>query len=204
MSWSKVMRSFSARFWQFWKWALRIILWTPGSFNNQYFSRGTNWFYFQFQSKLLYSQIVMITAMQIPLHISVAILADASDKFSSSLRYMAIAFITWNVFILTASTLVKKFWPIYALKLQYILVFLSFASSFEEQNFGLYMHDIDFFYPQRFGLLFYLLMICTIFFQWSTLFTGLLLAFFGGNVIVSTIYSATNVSEVCASFNSNI
>ncbi len=183
-----------------WRCALAIVLWTPGNFNHKYFTRGSNWLYFQFQSKLLYSQVAIITAMQIPLHISIAILADGSDIFSFLLRYMGIAFAVWSVFILVGSALVQKLLPSNAYKLQYILVFLSFVSSFGEQAVGLYTQEIDFLYAQRFGLLFYLLMVCTIFFQWSTFLTGFLLAFFGGNVIIIRIHGSKNIPEVSEIF----
>lgn len=196
MNCSKIINQVVAFFSLVWRTLLTIILWTPGNFNHKYFTSGSNWLYFQFQSKLLLSQVAIITAMQIPLHLSVAILADASDGFSFSLRYMGIAFAGWNVLIFIASCLVQKLWPSNGYKLQYILVFLSFATSFEEQSIGLYAHEIDFFYAQRFGLLFYLLMVCTIFFHWSTLLTCFFLAFFGGNLVVSRIYSAGSVQEV--------
>ena len=176
-----------------WQTLLTIILWTPG---NRYISHGAKWLYFQFQSKLVHSQVIIITAMNVPFNITFTIFANfVPNLFTVSLQYIGIGFAIWNILVVVASVVVQKLYPANAYKIQYMFIFLSFFASLEALSGSLF-HRANFFATQRFGSLFYLLMVSTLFFQWSTLLTVLFLTFFGGSFVIWTIFAAKNVPEV--------
>ena len=191
MAWSRIK---GVAFFPFlWQTLLTIILWTPG---NLYLSNGTKWLYFQFQSKLVHTQVSIITATHVPFNIAWAILAHFVLDFSTPfVQHMGLAFAIWNFVVVVVSVAVQKLYPASAYKIQYLFIFLSFATSFEVLCGGLF-NELNFFGTQRFGSLFYLLMVSTLFFQWSTLLTVLCWTFFGGGFVFWSIFVAKNVPEV--------
>ena len=180
----------------FWLFA-SVLLWTPANLKIKFLSSHSKWVYFRFQSMLVHSQVAIITGVFVPFNFAfVGILYYANHGFDF-LVYAGIAYALWCLLIVIASVAVKKFFPDKSYLFQYIFLFLAFAASFEELSGVLYTNHLDIFETQLYIALFYMLMVITLFFQWSTLLTFILLSFFGVSFLTNAIgFLARNQSEV--------
>ena len=188
----RVKKRLIAIFW----WCISVLLWTPADVCFKYASSRSKWLYFRFQSSQIHSQVALITGIHVPFNIAFFLLLYYSNINSAFLLQGPIPYAILSLLVVTGSLTVKKFCPIRAYKIQYFFLFLAFFVSFNELYGVLYSTHFPSFETQLFSSLFFLLMVITLLFQWSTLITSISLFFFGGNFILINGKRSRNVSEV--------
>ena len=180
-------------FWYF----TSVLLWTPANLKFEFLMPRSKWVYFRFQSQLVHSQVAIITAIFVPFNLGfIATLAYAryEDKM---LTVGGIAYAVWCLLMVVASLAVKKLSPDRGYLFQYGFLFLAFLATFQELGVVLYSPHLEFFESQEFICLFFILMVITLSFQWSTLITVIFLTIFVSNFfLVKFGYFSRNGSEV--------
>ena len=176
-----------------------VLLWTPANLKFEFLTSRSKWVYFRFQSQLVHSQVAIITGIFVPFNLGfVATLAYARHK-DNVLTIGGIVYAAWCLLMVIASLAVKKLSPDRSYLFQYGFLFLAFLVSFQEISGVLYSPDLEIFEGQEFISLFFILMVVTLSFQWSTLMTVSLLVFFVGTFFLGKIrYFNRNSSEVSA------
>ena len=175
-----------------------VLLWTPANLKYKFLSSHSKWIYVRFQSQLLHSQVAIITGIFVPFNLAfVAILFHANMK-SDLLVYGGIVYSVWCLLMLVASLAVKKWCPDKGFLFQYVFPFLAFLASFQELSGVLYTSQLDIFENQRSISLFFVMMVVTMFFQWSTLITVLFWIWFAISFVAVKTANYRNDSEVSA------
>ena len=190
-----VKQSLKSIFWFF----TSLLLWTPANLKFKFLTSSSKSVYFRFQSQLVHSQVAIITGIFVPFNLGfVATLAYARYE-DNVLTVGGIVYAVWCFLMLVASLAVKKLCPGKGYLFQYVFLFLAFLATFQELGVVLYSPHLEIFESQEFICLFFILMISTLSFQWSTLITVIFLTIFVGNFIfVKFGYFSRNSSEVSA------
>ena len=146
----------------------------------------------------MHSQVAIITGTFVIFNLAfVAILLHANQN-NDLLVIGGVVYAVWCLLMLIASFAVKKLFPDKGYLFQYAFPFLAFLALFQELSGVLYTAHLLIFESQQVISLFFLLMVITLFFQWSSLLTVLLCAFFAVSFIAVKTAFYRNDSEVSA------
>ena len=146
----------------------------------------------------MHSQVAIITAIFVPFNLAfVAILFHANHS-NDLLVFGGTAFATWCLLMLVASFVVKKLCPGKGYLFQYVFPLLAFLATFQELSGVLYTGHLEIFENKKVISFYFLMMVITLFFQWSTFLTVFVGAFFTLSFVAVKIAFSRNESEVSA------
>lgn len=178
-----------------WRNFIQAILWTPVNAHLKFTSSGSKWLYFQFQSGLVHSLVTVITAVGVVFHLALSLIASWLGVRTYYIQELGYGFAVWNFAVVIGSLLIKCKFPAKAFKLQYIFVFLSAAGSFIVLVGFLETQSREFVLTQTSVVFFYIHMVLTLLFQWSTLLSVFILLI-GGFLLGQEIFRVYTPYEV--------
>lgn len=131
-----------------------------------------------FQSSLIHSQVGIVNGVSVANILFMAAFAHFLGAHDSLGLYVGIPCALMNVLLIIASVVIRKRFLSAAVKAQYVISFLSFLTSFPVPS-GVTFSSAAFIRGQHILLVTTLYIFFTVYFQWSTVLTILVLLFFG-------------------------
>ena len=146
----------------------------------------------------MHSQVVIITGTFVLFNLAFVAILFYANQNNDLLVIGGVVYAVWCLLMLIASFAVKKLFPDKGYLFQYAFPFLAFLALFQELSGVLYTSHLLIFENQQFISLFFVLMVVTMFFQWSTLITALLCTLFAVSFVAVKTAFYRNDSEVSA------
>ena len=179
-----------------WRFFKDVLLWTPDKKVVRLLTDGSKRVYFIFQSSLIQSQVGIINGVSVANIIFMAVFTQFLGAPDSLNLYVGVLSALMNVALIIASIVIRKKYLSVAVKAQYVISFLSFLTSFVLPY--KVIHSTALLRTQHVLLASTLFIFFTVYFQWSTVLTILVLVFFDTSNSVNAVRGRHfSASEVC-------